>query len=78
MQTYDPIVSNNLRLLRRRQGLAQYAVAVKAGVSPTILGMVERYNYQPGAEVRQKIAAALGVSEEAIWPVVDGEINSNG
>jgi transcriptional regulator with XRE-family HTH domain len=68
----DPIVSNRLRL-RRRQGLAQYAVAVKAGVSPTVLGMIERYDYQPGPKVRQKIATALGVSEQAIWPTIDGE-----
>lgn len=73
----DPIVSNRLRLLRRRQGLAQYAVAVKAGVSPTVLGMIERYDYRPGPEVRQKIAAALGESEQAIWPSIDGEPRGN-
>jgi DNA-binding XRE family transcriptional regulator len=64
----DPIVSNRLRELRRNQGVAQYGLAVQADVSPTIIGAIERHDYVPGAPVRARIAAALGVSEADIWP----------
>jgi transcriptional regulator with XRE-family HTH domain len=64
----DPIVTNHLRQLRRSQGLPMYGLAVKASVSPTIVSMIERFDYRPGASVRERLAAALGVPLQAIWP----------
>jgi transcriptional regulator with XRE-family HTH domain len=64
----DPIVTNRLRQLRRAQGLPLYGLAVKASVSPTIVSMIERFDYRPGASVRERLAAALGVPLQAIWP----------
>jgi DNA-binding XRE family transcriptional regulator len=64
----DPIVTNQLRRLRRREGLPMYGLAVKATVSPTIIGMIERYDYRPGMRVRERIATALGVEIGEIWP----------
>jgi DNA-binding XRE family transcriptional regulator len=68
MLTVDPIVTNHLRQLRRAQGLPLYGLAVKASVSPTIVGMIERFDYRPGTNVRQKLAGALGVQTQDIWP----------
>jgi transcriptional regulator with XRE-family HTH domain len=69
MLTYvDPNVKNRLRYLRRAQGLPMYGLAVKASVSPTIVSIVERFDYRPGAKVRVRLAQALGVSEADIWP----------
>jgi DNA-binding XRE family transcriptional regulator len=67
----DPIVTNRLRQLRRAQGLPMYGLAVKASVSPTIVGMIEHFDYRPGAPVCTRLAAALGVQPQDIWP--DGE-----
>jgi lambda repressor-like predicted transcriptional regulator len=64
----EPNVINHLRQLRRHQGLPLYGLAVRAHVSPTIIGMVERWDYRPGPKVRQRIAAALGVAVADIWP----------
>ena len=64
----DPIVTNRLRPLRQRAGMAMYGLAVKATVSPTIIGMIERYDYRPGMRVRERIATALGVEIGEIWP----------
>jgi hypothetical protein len=51
-----------------------YGLAVKASVSPTIIGMVERFDYRPGQDVRQRIAAALARGETDIWPEQAPEI----
>jgi ribosome-binding protein aMBF1 (putative translation factor) len=69
MLTYaDPIVANRLRQLRRAQGLPIDGLAVKASVSPTIVSMVERFDYLPGKPVRTRLAQALGVQLQDIWP----------
>jgi DNA-binding XRE family transcriptional regulator len=67
-QLTEPNVTNHLRQLRRSKDLPLYGLAVLAKVSPTIIGMVERWDYRPGPKVCQRIAAALGVHEAAIWP----------
>jgi transcriptional regulator with XRE-family HTH domain len=59
---------NRLRELRNRQGIAQQGLAVQAGVSPSIVTMVEKWGYRPTERVREKIAGALGVPEKEIWP----------
>jgi len=67
----DPIVTNRLRQLRRSQGVAQYGLAVRADVSPTVIGAIERHDYVPGAQVRARIAQALRVAERDIWPAAN-------
>jgi lambda repressor-like predicted transcriptional regulator len=61
-------VTNLLKQVRQRHALAIYGLSALSGVSPTILCAVERWNYCPGDEVRQRIAAALGVDVAEIWP----------
>jgi len=62
---------NNLQRLRKDLGFAQQAVAVRAGVSPTLVVAIERYGYRPTAAVQQRIAAALGCSPSEVWPDED-------
>lgn len=50
-----------------------WGLAVKAGVSTATLNGIEKWNYVPKQSTRERIAAALQVQPEAIWPVVDGE-----
>ncbi|HVF98463.1 MAG TPA: hypothetical protein VND68_01385 [Chloroflexia bacterium] len=48
-------LENNLKAARKRQGLAQWGLVTKAGVSldniVTIVD-VEKHNYCPGSEIR--------------------------
>jgi transcriptional regulator with XRE-family HTH domain len=70
-ENLDSNVRDRLRQLRRAQGLPLYGLAVKASVSPTIVSMIERFDYVPGEPVRNRLAGALGVPPQLIWP--DGE-----
>lgn len=59
---------NGLLRLRKALGFTQQELAVKACVSVTVITMIEKYSYYPGAKVRAKMAQALGVPEEQIFP----------
>jgi DNA-binding XRE family transcriptional regulator len=61
-------VQHRLRALRRAQGLAIYGLAVRARCSPTTIGAVERWGYRPSTAVCARIAAALDVPVEVVWP----------
>jgi DNA-binding XRE family transcriptional regulator len=66
-QTRVP-VRNRLKQVRYRHDLAIYGLSALSGVSPTIISAVERWDYCPGDEVRQRIAVALGADITEIWP----------
>ncbi len=61
-------VRNLLKQVRHRQDLAIYGLSALCGVSPTTLCAIERWDYSPCHEVRQRIAQALGVRIGDIWP----------
>ncbi|MGH8059734.1 MAG: hypothetical protein ACREOH_21265 [Candidatus Entotheonellia bacterium] len=56
-----------LKLLLPGRGLALYGLTALARVSPTLLSAIERWNYRPTMGVRERIAAALGVTAPDIW-----------
>lgn len=60
--------SNNLRAVRQQASVTIEVLAVQAAVSPTVIGMTERANYWPTAATQLKIATALGVDVQTIWP----------
>jgi transcriptional regulator with XRE-family HTH domain len=65
---------NRVKELRKKRGMSQAELAVKARTSPTMLVMIERYGHRPGPDLRERIARALGVTPEDIWPEVrDGQ-----
>ena len=59
---------SNLRTVRRSKKLSLMGLAHKAGTTPSWLTFVERYAHVPGPDLRQRIAEALGVAEEELWP----------
>lgn len=59
---------NNLRALRKAKGMALWGVAAKARASVAMLSAIEKWNYVPRCDVRERIASALGVSVDDIWP----------
>ena len=64
--------NNYLRSMRKERGVTQMEVAVRAGVSQSVLVACERYSYLPTLEVRQRIAAVLECDWRAVWPEIDG------
>jgi transcriptional regulator with XRE-family HTH domain len=68
---------NRVRKFRTERGLPQYTLAVRAGISPAWLSIIERYGHIPGSDIRTRLADALGVSEEALWPMKAGEAVEN-
>ena len=64
---------NRLKMARVRLGITQLALARKTGLSETQLSKIETDRVRPASEVRQRIAAALGVSPLEIFPVMTEE-----
>lgn len=60
--------TNGLKALRKRLGFRQAEVAEVAHCSRALIISIERLKHYPSPAVRQRIAAALGVSETLIWP----------
>lgn len=55
-----------LLTLRRRAGLTQFQLAVRAGLSEKSIVRIERGQANPTAETLQKLASALGVAPAAL------------
>jgi transcriptional regulator with XRE-family HTH domain len=53
---------------RTAAGLSQRALAEKAVVSPAAIGHLERGTRNPSRPMRRRLAAALGVPEEELFP----------
>jgi DNA-binding XRE family transcriptional regulator len=69
MTSVAPVTDKNkLKELRQAARLAQYGLATLAQTSPSTIVATERWGYVPSPAVRQRLAAALGVSERDIWP----------
>jgi DNA-binding XRE family transcriptional regulator len=64
---------NRLREVRLERGWQQVKLAVEAGVSPGTIGNIERFNYPTDSARRLRIAQALGVDVDAIWPRCEEE-----
>jgi transcriptional regulator with XRE-family HTH domain len=58
---------NNLKLIRKAQGLSMIQLSGKAASVSTI-ALIENAGHVPRPELRRELAQALGVSETEIWP----------
>lgn len=68
-------MSNHLKEQRIEVGCKMRELAIKAGVSASMLSDIERYNYQPREVTKEKIAEALGVEVSRIWPSTPATAN---
>jgi ribosome-binding protein aMBF1 (putative translation factor) len=55
-------MTNRLTEVRRKRAMPQQALAARAAVSPSVINIVERWEYRPTERVREKIARALEYS----------------
>ena len=61
-----------LKAIRKERGLSITAVAVRAHAAAGTIITIEKYNHNPRLETKQRLADALGVSVESIWPAAVG------
>jgi transcriptional regulator with XRE-family HTH domain len=54
--------------LLRAQNITRFEFCYRARVSPTTIRAIERFDHRPRPEVCERIAAALKVPIEEIWP----------
>lgn len=66
------VMINRLKELRQARSLPMIGLSVKAGVSTTTIGAIERWDHVPGKDVQLRLAGALDVTVEEIWPQVAG------
>jgi DNA-binding XRE family transcriptional regulator len=65
------VTANRLRDVRQQKGMAQKGLSAHSGVSTATLSAVEKWGYLPTQLTREKIAEALNVPAEAIWPATE-------
>ena len=60
-------IAERVRMLRSEQGLSLDALAIKSGVSRSMISLIERGESSPTAVVLDKLAAGLGVTLPALF-----------
>jgi len=55
------------------RGMTRAALAAAAGTTPWCITRIERHGHVPRADLRRRIAEALGVDESDVWPEMDNE-----
>ncbi|MCA0755343.1 helix-turn-helix domain-containing protein [Paenibacillus sp. N4] len=63
-------IGENIRQLRKRRGLSQEQLALRAEINPSYMGQVERGEKNPTIDVLGKIALALQMPIEQIVGVI--------
>lgn len=63
---WRPVLSENVRRLRRERALTQEQLAFEAQIDLTYMGGIERGRRNPSLAVIGRLAAALGVTPSAL------------
>lgn len=71
-------IAARVRGLRAARRLSLDAIAVKSGVSRSMISLIERGESSPTAVVLQKLAAGLGVTLAALFDQADGASRPTG
>ncbi len=62
------MVTNGLRRWRKNLGVAQQELATESRVAVCMISQIEKYGYLPGPNVRHRLAKALNIPENKLWP----------
>ena len=65
---------NNLKKIRSEKGLTLWGITATTGISTTTLGAIENHGYVPIQKRQEKLADALGVTRDDIWPVTSDPV----
>jgi transcriptional regulator with XRE-family HTH domain len=71
-------IARRVSELRASQGLSLDALAVKSGVSRSMISLIERGETSPTAVVLEKLAAGLGVTLASLFDAPSGEARASG
>lgn len=64
------MTKNNLRSIRQEQGLSQLQLSMRSQVAQGVVSSIENGKLYAYPGWRTKLASALGVSEERLFPEV--------
>jgi DNA-binding XRE family transcriptional regulator len=64
-------LGKELRKHRLHKGLTQAGLSEEAGLSPNVVGRIERGVYNPSVKVLEDIATVLGIPVRALFPNTD-------
>ncbi|SDD22597.1 helix-turn-helix domain-containing protein [Halanaerobium congolense] len=64
-------MENNLKRLRKQKGFSQLELSYETRISPPDISKMERNKVFPHPKWREKLAEALEVEEEKIFPKID-------
>ncbi|WP_028611900.1 helix-turn-helix domain-containing protein [Paenibacillus harenae] len=67
------LIGENIRQLRKKRGLSQEQLALRAEINASYMGQVERGEKNPTIDVLSKIAFALQTPIEQIVNVITGQ-----
>lgn len=70
---YNYLVAANLRRCRKKAGLTQGMLAMKADISPQHLSKIERMEASPTVRTLVKLCECLGVSPKVLFDSTDFE-----
>lgn len=59
---------NQIKRLRQGLGLSQAGLAAVVQCTTPYVIFMEKHGYVPQADLRRRVAAALGVDEATVWP----------
>ncbi len=68
-----PILKNQLKELRARDGINQTQLAKLAGISRQTVSLIERNEYTPSVVIAFKIAKSFGESVENVFSLMEEE-----
>ena len=63
------VTTMTIGVLRRQMGLSQFGLSLRARVHPSTISRIESGHYRPYPAEAKRLARALGVSAEDLFPV---------
>lgn len=64
----EPLDDHKLKIIRKKVGMTQLQLANQAGITETTINKIERYKIIPRRKTKEKIAKALNIAVEEIFP----------
>jgi transcriptional regulator with XRE-family HTH domain len=64
----EAVMENKLRVIRRTKEVTQFDLRLKTGIHPSRVSLIEHGYIEPREDEKRRLAKALGVMPEEIFP----------